>query len=126
MANGDISHIEIPADDPQRATRFYEGMFGWSFTDADEYPDYHMFRTPSGEQGVGGAIGRRGQTAPDATRNYVTVDSIDSALEKLSGLGGSVVLAKTEVGGMGWYAAVNDSEGNEIGLWENAPGVQQG
>lgn len=35
--------------------------------------------------------------------------------------GGSVVTAPSEVPGMGRYAAVTNSEGSEVGLWENAP-----
>jgi predicted enzyme related to lactoylglutathione lyase len=49
---------------------------------------------------------------------YVTVDSIDGAVAKATELGGEVVTPRTEVPGMGWYGVVRDSEGGEIGLWE--------
>ena len=50
----------------------------------------------------------------------VDVDSIDATLEKIGGLGGSTVVAKTPVGDMGFAAYFTDPEGNVIGLWETA------
>src|SRR5205814_3316378 len=31
MAKGTITHIEIPADDPERAKKFYSAVAGWEF-----------------------------------------------------------------------------------------------
>ena len=42
------------------------------------------------------------------------------ALEKINALGGSTVLPREEVGTMGWAAYFRDTEGNIIGLWQNA------
>ena len=116
MPRGDLNHVEIPADDPERAKRFYSEIFGWSFDAMEGYPDYFLFRT---EGGVGGAIGKRGVSAGQQLRDYVTVPSVDEALGRVPELGGTVVTPKEEVPGQGWYAVINDSEGNEIGLWEN-------
>ena len=35
MAHGEINHIEFPADDPERAMRFYEAVAGWEFSAMD-------------------------------------------------------------------------------------------
>jgi hypothetical protein len=120
MQHGDFTHIEIPADDPARARAFYAGLLGWTFQEVPGFEGYHMFTTPAGEEGVGGAIGKRGEMAPEQLRTYVWVDSIDETLPRVAELGGSVVGAKREVPGMGWYAVLNDSEGNEIAIWETA------
>ena len=48
------------------------------------------------------------------------VDDIDAALEKINALGGSTVLPRQDVGGMGWSAYFKDTEGNVVGLWQNA------
>ncbi len=119
MATGDYSHLEIPADDPERAKRFYGEIFGWSFSDMEGFPDYHLFQTPSG--GAGGAVGRRNVNTRSQTMQYVEVDSIDAALARVAELGGTVLVPKEEVPGQGFFAVVSDSEGNEIGLWENPP-----
>ena len=68
-----------------------------------------------------GAIGQRGDSTGDKLRIYVTVDSIDDAVAKVPGLGGKVTTPKTDIPGQGWYAVVEDSEGSEIGLYENLP-----
>ena len=45
MAKGEITHVEFPADDVERAKRFYEAVAGWEFGQMDEFPDYYLFRT---------------------------------------------------------------------------------
>ncbi len=45
MAHGEITHIELPSDDPERAKSFYEGMFGWEIGSMPEFPNYGLFRT---------------------------------------------------------------------------------
>lgn len=118
MAHGEINHIEFPADDPERAMRFYEAVAGWAFAKMDGPSDYWMFR--SGE-GHGGGLGRRGVTAGPTVRNYIEVDSVEAALVAAEGSGGSTKEPKTAIPGMGWYAVVIDPEGSEIGLFEAAP-----
>ncbi len=114
--HGQMGHVEIPADDPERAKRFYGELFGWQFQETPGFEGYHMFQAGPGE--VGGAIGKRGEMARQTMVQYVTVGSIDDAVAKAAELGGGVVTPRTEVPGMGWYGVVRDSEGGEIGLWE--------
>jgi len=120
MAIGEITHVEIPSDDPERAQSFYSRLFGWEMRHSPAMPDYAMFRSGPGESG--GAIGRRGQTAPDRVRIYVEVESLEAVVAKTLELGGSVAVEITDIPGQGRYAAVIDTEGNEIGLWEALPG----
>lgn len=119
MSSGQITHLDIPSDDLERAKRFYSGVFGWQIAAVPGFDDYEMARTGE-NQGAG--IGIRGETAPQGIRVYVTVDSLDDALVAVERLGGSVAVEKTEVPGMGWYAAVIDTEGGEIGIWQDAAG----
>ena len=78
MKQGDFTHFEIPADDPDRAKAFYSGLFDWSFGDPiPGFDGYHLFTTPVGQEGMGGAIGKRGENAPEALRTYVHVDSVE-------------------------------------------------
>jgi predicted enzyme related to lactoylglutathione lyase len=67
----------------------------------------------------GGMFRREG----DLTSPVVTVDveDIDATLEKIQSLGGSTVLPRQEIGTMGWTAYFRDTEGNVVGLWQNAP-----
>ena len=120
MAHGQITHIEFPADNTERAQAFYKGLFGWEFEGYEALPGYFLFATGAIESS-GGAVGQRGEATGDKLRIYVTVDSIDDALAKVPGLGGTITTPKSEIPGQGWYAVVNDSEGSEVGLYENLP-----
>jgi predicted enzyme related to lactoylglutathione lyase len=120
MPHGDYNHIEIPADDTKRARAFYEALFGWTFTDT-QFGDYALYVTPSGEAAVSGGLGKRGESAPMVTRNYVGVDSVDAAAARAVELGGRVIENKDEIPGVGWWAVIADTEGNELGLFEPIP-----
>jgi uncharacterized protein len=120
MAQGQFNHIEFPADDVARARKFYEGLFGWELSEMPEFPNYLLFRFGPIERS-GGAIGIRNQSTGSALRVYFLVDALDAALPKVTQLGGKIVEKKTEIPGQGWYAVVDDTEGNQIGLYENLP-----
>jgi predicted enzyme related to lactoylglutathione lyase len=120
MQNGDFTHLEIPADDPGRAKAFYQTVFGWTFPpEIPGFEGYHMFTTPVGQEGLGGAIGKRGEMAPEKVRVYVNVASVDDTLARITELGGTVVEPRSEVPGQGWYGVFIDPEGNELALWES-------
>jgi uncharacterized protein len=123
MAKGEITHIELPADDVERAKRFYAAVAGWEFGGMEGFPDYWLFRTG---EGSGGGIGQRGQSVGSAVRIYITVDRLEDAVAAAEANGGSVVQSPTPIPGMGRYAAIHDSEGNEVGLWENPPEASAG
>ena len=118
MAHGDYTHIEIPADDPGRAQRFYEGLFGWKFRAMDGYPDYFLYNTAAGEDAVGGAIGKRDVSAPHEVRNYIHAESIEDSVAKAKELGGRIIQDRAEVAGQGWYAVLADTEGNQFAIWQ--------
>ncbi len=50
----------------------------------------------------------------------INVDSVDDALKRVEAGGGSIVSPKREIPGMGAFAYFQDTEGNTLGLWENA------
>ena len=118
MSKGTITHVEFPADDPDRARRFYTAVAGWEFKESESFPGYSLFRT---EEGHGGGLGKRGETVGNTARIYITVDRLEDAVAAAEANGGSVVTPPSDVPGQGRFAAVLDSEGSEIGLWENLP-----
>ena len=66
------------------------------------------------------------------THPVITVDvpDINATLKTVEGLGGAVVIPRSEIPGVGYTAYFQDSEGNVMGLWENvapqAPGTPDG
>jgi predicted enzyme related to lactoylglutathione lyase len=120
MAHGDITHIDIPAEDIQRARNFYSSVFGWSINEPPGYEGYPMWQAPNGISG-GGITQRQDQlTYP---RSYVEVDSIDDAVAKVTELGGTVLIGKSPISDTSWYASIEDTEGNQIGLYEGTTTV---
>ena len=120
-----VVHFEIPADDVERAQKFYKTVFGWEI---DRVPDmdYTMIRTVKvGEDRMpvergainGGMMKRDRVRSPVIT---IEVKDIDAAVEKVKKEGGDLVLGRQSVGEMGFSAYVKDSEGNVIGLWQSS------
>ena len=118
-----VVHFEIPVDDMNRAKKFYS-IFGWQLL---EYPgmEYLGVRTvPVGKDhmpiepgAINGGMMKRTKEVK-APVIAIQVDSVDEYIKKAKKNGGKVVTPKKEIGGMGYYAYVEDTEGNVIGLWE--------
>ena len=124
--SGRVVHFEVPYDDAERARSFYGGVFGWQIQHIPELK-YHIVSTgPVGEQGmpsepgyVGGGMTERSEMV-DRPVITIAVEDIDATLEKVRSSGGSPVGEKIPVADMGTAAYFQDSEGNLMGLWENA------
>jgi hypothetical protein len=122
--SGKVVHFEIPAEDVDRARKFYKGAFGWRMNPLPELK-YTMVETVElgpdrmpKEPGAinGGMMKREGPVnGPVIT---IAVDDIDKALKTVEKLGGKVVQKKVTVGDMGFSAYFKDPEGNIMGLWQ--------
>jgi hypothetical protein len=115
-----VVHFEIPADEPERAVKFYEDVFGWEIEKWEGPVDYWLVTTgESSEPGIDGGIERRSEG--DVTRNVVDVADVDEYARKVEGAGGKVVKPKTALPGVGWYAYCADTEGNVFCIMEEDP-----
>ena len=110
-----VVHFEIPADDVGRAKTFYSKLFGWEIKEIPNM-DYWIITT-SGEKAVGGGMMKR-QNSAQAITNYIDVPCVDKFSAEVERLGGKVVLPKTPVPGMGYFAICLDTENNAFGIWE--------
>ncbi|MTG90386.1 VOC family protein [Cellulosimicrobium sp. BIT-GX5] len=120
MAHGDITHIDIPVSDPARATEFYGAVFGWQIAEMPGFEGYPMWQAPNTISGGGLAPRSDDFTTP---RSYVEVDSIEETLATVRKLGGRVVTEKSEISPTSWWAAFEDVDGNQIGLYEGTTGA---
>jgi predicted enzyme related to lactoylglutathione lyase len=113
-----IIHFDIPAEDLERARKFYEQLFGWKIEQPPGLP-YYLIETTDleGKPGVGGGIGPR-QKPDEQITQFFGVESIDTSIEKVEALGGSVVAPRMTVPGWGYLAVCRDTEQNIFGLWE--------
>lgn len=111
-----IVHFEIPADDTERAKKFYIDLFGWKIEKTPEM-DYWMITT-SGEKAVDGGMMKR-QNPEEKITNYIDVPSIDEYAAKVEKLGGKVVVPKAAVPNYGYFAVCIDTENNAFALWQS-------
>ena len=108
MPGPPLSLIEFPADDPERARRFWTGLLEISLEPRRD-GEGEGWQTHSGTPGVG--IHARGRGPGDSfSLPYFEVGDIAAALERVKALGGSVV-HPGEV-----WAICKDSEGSPFGL----------
>ncbi len=113
---GQICHVEIPADDLGSLQKFYGGLFDWDF---EKMPgDIEYYGINQGDEKVmAGMIAR--QDPGHTPMFYVCVESLDAALAKARDQGATVIVPKTAVKGMGWYAVALDPQKNLFGFWES-------
>lgn len=102
------SLIEFPADDPERARRFWEGFLGREL--AARGPDEGEGWQSRGEAVAVGVHARGPGPGDTVSLPYFAVDDLDGALARVTELGGSVVHAG------GRWAICRDSEGSPFGL----------
>ena len=114
-----ISWFEIPADDLQRARKFYSELFGWSIEEskASSLNDRMIIKTGNGDA-ISGSLTKR-QRPGQTIVNYIDVSSTDRYIVKIQHLGGKVLVPKTAVPGMGYFVVCEDTEENAFGIWEN-------
>jgi hypothetical protein len=121
-----VVHFEIPADDLARAKKFYNTVFGWNMNEMPQMEYVLVGTTESDENGTpkepgainGGMLKRQDPVkSPVVTIN---VKSIDEAAKTIEKNGGNMIRLKMPVGEMGFAAYFKDTEGNVIGLWQNA------
>jgi Predicted enzyme related to lactoylglutathione lyase len=121
-----VVHFEIHAGDPPRAISFYEKVFGWTFQKWEGPMPYWLVTTgPDAERGInGGLIQRQGELDGQAVIAYVcTIDvaKIDSSVATVEASGGTVVVPKMPIPGIGWLVYCKDTEGNIFGIMEASP-----
>ncbi len=111
-----VIHFEIPADDPKRAIKFYEDVFGWEI-EKWEQGEYWLVSTgPEDEPGINGAIMPKENGG--TVRDTISVDSYEEFAKKIESQGGKMLTEKMTIPGMGFNGLFKDTEGNEFGIIE--------
>ncbi len=121
--NNAISWFEIGTTDLERATKFYEAIFGVKLTALD-LPNIKMRMFPLDDMmtQVGGALvfsgGFHKPSATDGPLIYLNANpDLQNVLDKVDVAGGKIMVPKTEISPeYGYMAVIIDTEGNRIGL----------
>lgn len=119
-----VVHFEIPADDMDRAKKFYSENFDWKLNQlGPEMGHYVLVQTgPTDEKGmpqdrafINGGLMKRDPSARSPVV-VIAVDDADATVEKVRKSGGRLVGEIVDIPNVGRYARVEDSEGNVIGV----------
>ncbi len=114
-----VTHFEVPANDTDRCRAFYENAFGWKFNKFGDM-DYWLIATGEGP-GIDGGMMKRNPGQP--VTSSISVPNIDSATVAVSEAGGTIVVPKMAIAGVGWLAYFKDTEENIFGLMQPDPGA---
>jgi predicted enzyme related to lactoylglutathione lyase len=118
-----ISWFEIGTTDLDRATKFYESIFGVTLNPMDlENIKMRMFPVDDPQEGIGGALVNSGgfhkPSSTDGPLVYLNGNpDVQQILDKVEVAGGKILVPKTEISPeYGFMAVILDTEGNRIGL----------
>ncbi len=121
--NNAISWFEIGTADLDRATKFYETIFGIKLNPLDlDNIKMRMFPLDDMMTGVGGALvfsnGFHKPSSTDGPLIYLNGDpDVQLVLDRVEAAGGKIMVPKTEISpDYGYMAVIIDSEGNRIAL----------
>lgn len=110
--------FEIIAKEQSKAMTFYGEVFGWTFEPGPSGFAYVHFG--SGPGASMGGIGKADSAVPGEAPGchfYLTVDHLETAIEKVLAAGGGRLMDPTSLDGYR-FAMITDPEGNIVGLLE--------
>jgi predicted enzyme related to lactoylglutathione lyase len=118
-----VAHFSINANDVARARRFYENVFGWKFN-AWGPPGFYMIDPGDTSPAVPlrGSLQQRREIVPGAVmRGFectISVPDIDAAITAVTANGGTIVMPKCTLTGVGQLIFFQDPEGNIAGAMQ--------
>ena len=114
-----VVHWELWSKDPQKASDFYAGVFGWNVRHIPEM-DYRMVQT-GGQGGIdGGIMAPQDGPWPGNMALYIAVDDLAQYRRRVVEAGGTIVVEEQEVPGMGSFSLFADPDGRVMGMWKAA------
>jgi predicted enzyme related to lactoylglutathione lyase len=119
-----LRHFAINADDIPRAKRFYEEVFGWTFT---PWGPPNFYQTRDVGQGLIGALQGRRELSPGVKTNALettfAVEDIAATLAALEAAGAKILMPRVRIEGVGDLIYFQDPEGNILGAMQYDAGV---
>ena len=114
---GHIGWHELHGGDPEKSFAFYSGLFGWTKGEAINMTGmgtYQIFTT-KGQQS-GGMMQKMAQEPASHWLYYITVDAIDSAVERVKSASGKIINGPMQVPGGSWIVNGIDPQGAMFAL----------
>lgn len=117
-----LSHFAINADDVPATRAFYERVFGWRFH-AWGPPGFFQVQTgPDDDPGIRGALQQRRALLPDAATHGLectfAVDDVDATVRAVREAGGTILMERFTISGVGHLVFFADPSGNPVGAMQ--------
>jgi len=132
-------HFEIHSTDPEKTLDFFAKVFGWQSHKwtgggegggANNAPfDYWLLATggdmnaTKDKPGINGGL-LRTRDGKDRTVNTIQVDNVDRVIQAVIAAGGTVVVPKMPIPGVGYLAYCNDPAGHLFGVMHQDIGAK--
>ena len=117
---GTIGWHELYTSSVEAAFTFYQDLFGWSLLrdlDMGAHGIYRIFdQGDRPDMGDGGIMTTSPQSPVPAWTFYFNVESVNAAIERVKGAGGTVLHGPQQVPGGGWIALAKDPQGTHFSL----------
>lgn len=110
-----LCHFELMVADAAKAQAFYGSVFGWKF-DTDSMPGYTLIDT--GHEPTGAIFAAPEGAGGVCANIYFKVADIDATLETATKSGAKVLVPRTEIPGVGFFAMFTDPEGIPVGIMQ--------
>lgn len=117
MLNGSLAHFAINTDDVARSKAFYEKVFGWKFS-AWGPPGFYQIEGA----GVRGALQKRRDLVEghriSGFECTIAVESIDTTEKAVVANGGTIVMPRSVIAGVGTLMFFQEPGGNVFGAMQ--------
>ena len=122
-----VVHFEMPADDSERMSSFYNKVFGWHTNDlGEEMGNYVLVATsemdeagrPKGAGMINGGFYLRREGSPSYPTFVIGVEDIQETIVKIKDAGGKVLEEPINIPGFGLYLSFIDTENNRISIMQ--------
>ena len=116
-----VSWVSIPSIDFDRAIKFYSELTGKTLNTMGEGDQRMATSVPDTDEwkmAVGFGVTGDSTIKPGSNglRVYIVSDDLDGWLSRVENAGGKILTPKSEMGEYGFWALIEDTEGNHIGL----------
>jgi len=122
MQKNPVGWIEVPVNDIERAQKFYSEYFGYKMDRKPDHMGYEVCWFPMDEgYGAAGMLIKGNSYVPshEGSLLYFTAPNggtVADGLAKAKTMGQKILVPLTDIGEHGFYACIEDSEGNRIAI----------
>ena len=117
-----VVHFEIPAENPEKVSKFYTDTFNWKIKKWEGPMEYWLVMTgDKKEMGIDGGIYKMDEKMKREIINTIGVTDIKESVEIVKQNGGKVMGKVQEIKGVGMFVYAKDPEGNKFGMMQPFP-----